>query len=67
MFIDMSNDMLAKIKIQGDFFGTKDISELEVYLENTPINKLSEKLSKIVIGDYIFGISNSIFIEQIEN
>ena len=66
MFIDMSNDTLSKIKIQGDFFGIKDITELEIYLENTNFNELETKLSQIEIGEYIFGMSTLLFVEQIK-
>ena len=64
--LEMTNDVIKKIKIYGDFFGVKDISELEWELENTALEKLEEKLSNIVIEDFIFGMTRQDFLTQIK-
>lgn len=64
--IKMKNDSIKKIKIHGDFFGVKDTSELEAYLENTSLNVLENKLSAIHIEDYILGMTSEDFIKQIK-
>ena len=66
MYIDMSNDVLKKISILGDFFGISDISELEALLIETKISDVQEKLSRINIEDYILGMTNEIFLEHIK-
>lgn len=63
---DMKNDLIRKIKIYGDFFGVKDIKELEAYLENTREEEIEKKLSSISVGDYIFGMTHEDFIKQIK-
>jgi len=57
--LDMSKDILRKIRISGDFFGSRPISELEDILENTRLCDLSEKLSGIDLEEYIYGMSPS--------
>ncbi len=66
MRIEMKNDIIRKIKIYGDFFGTKSTDELEALIENTALYQLENKLSAIRIEDYIFGMTNTDFIKQIK-
>lgn len=62
----MSSDKIADIKIFGDFFGTKEISELEQLLVGSSIFDINILLQNISINEYIFGISNDEFIKQIK-
>lgn len=64
--LEMKNDTVKKIKIYGDFFGVRDIGELEAELENITLEVLEEKLSKITIGDFIFGMTSRDFLTQIK-
>ena len=64
--LEMTNNIIRKIKIYGDFFGVKDINELEEKLENTSLDALEEKLSEIVINDFIFGMTHQDFLTQIK-
>jgi len=58
--LDVRKGIIDKIRIYGDFFGTKDISELEAALTGVSHNEESVKqvLSDIVINDYMVNISN---------
>ncbi|MGL4943631.1 MAG: lipoate--protein ligase [Thermoguttaceae bacterium] len=52
--------VLTQLTIRGDFFGTRDIAELEQLLVGTPHNhtELSERLATIQIDDYITGATS---------
>lgn len=63
LYLDMVNDKISKIKIYGDFFGNADVSEIEALLNGTHLTYLSEKLEKINISKYIFGMTNEEFID----
>ena len=65
MHINMSDKKILDIKISGDFFGGKDISELESILKNTPLSELQNKIINIDIEDYIYGITKEDFINHI--
>lgn len=66
IYLDMSNELIRAVKIVGDFFEVGDIRELEEYLSATTIEELYNKLEKINIGDYIFGMTNKLFLEQLK-
>jgi hypothetical protein len=65
MNINMSDEKIMDIKISGDFFGGKDISDIEHILKNTPLSKLNEILSDINIEEYICGMKREVFISHI--
>ena len=64
--INMSNDVISEIKIYGDFFSTKDISELESLIKDTDIKSINEKIKSVNLGEYIFGISKTDFLHLIK-
>ena len=63
--LDMKNDIISDVKIEGDFFGTHDVSEIENALKGSSISKIDSVLSKIQISDYIFGMTNDEFSDLI--
>ena len=63
--IESKNNVLVNIKISGDFFGTKEIDELEKELVGVSLNKISEKISDLNISDYILGMTREEFTELI--
>ncbi len=56
--IAMSGENIKSTKIHGDFFGTKDISELESCLTGKRLGTVDITLN---ISDYIFGMTNEEF------
>lgn len=63
---NMKKDTIADAKIEGDFFGTSDISLLENVLIGNSLSQLESAISNIKISDYIFGMSNCEFIQLIK-
>ena len=57
IYLDMSNEIIKKVTVCGDFFGALDISELERTLSNVALSQIKEQLSSVEVGDYIFGMS----------
>ena len=62
----MSNETISDIKIFGDFFGVKDISEVEELLRGSRISEIQTLISSVSLNDYILGMTNSEFIELIK-
>ncbi len=62
----MNNDFVEDIKIEGDFFGKRSISELELQLKKLSISELIKKIENVNINEYIFGMSESEFISLIK-
>ena len=52
--MDMTCDTVKDIKISGDFFGTKPVSELENFIKGSRLCDIENALSKTLISDYIF-------------
>lgn len=52
-------ERIEKIRIEGDFFGEKDIREVEQALENCSLRseKLKDRLDKLSVKDYISGVT----------
>ncbi|MBQ6876765.1 MAG: lipoate--protein ligase [Lachnospiraceae bacterium] len=50
---------IEKIRIEGDFFGEKDIREVEQALENCflQLENLKDRLDKVSVKDYISGVT----------
>ena len=67
VYLDLSADIIKKIRISGDFFGTRSTDELERLLENCPYreNDILDRISSISIGEYIFGMDSAAFVEHI--
>ena len=53
IFLDMKNEIISSAKIQGDFFGKKDVSEIEAMLVGTSIAEIKETLKNVCISDYV--------------
>ncbi len=64
--LDMKKDVVIAAKIEGDFFGIRDIGELENRLVGVSISDIQSVVSKIKISDYIFGMTENEFTEQIK-
>jgi len=61
--------IIESISIFGDFFGEKPISDIEARLLNTPFTHLDikNKLSTLVISEYISGITLDDFMDGLFN
>ena len=66
IMIDMKNDIIYDAKIEGDFFGTKDVAILENTLKNKSVTKIQELISDIQISDFISGMRNIEFLKLIK-
>ena len=57
--MEVENAAIKTIRIYGDFFGNRDLSELEAFLTGMPLDdKLQERLDEISIGEYIHGMTS---------
>ena len=56
--IKVEDGIMKNVKIHGDFFGIKDISDIEKILENKPHrkNNIKEVLNEVKINEYFSGI-----------
>lgn len=61
--IKLNNDSISDIKISGDFFGAKDVSNFEKELIGVPFSRIPEKIEHIKISDYILGMTNQEFLD----
>ncbi|HKK58884.1 MAG TPA: lipoate--protein ligase [Salinivirga sp.] len=63
--LDVNKGIIRKAKIFGDFFNTKDISEVESLLINTPheYKHLKEQLSRIDVSQYFSKVTREEFLE----
>lgn len=63
--LSILDNKINKIKIYGDFFGVRDISELERVLEGVLYyrDKISEALELVKLDDYISGIEDKAFLD----
>lgn len=66
ILLEMKNDIINNVKIIGDFFGVKDVRELENSLKGTSIKNIEASLNSIKISDYIYGMTSEDFISQIK-
>ncbi len=62
--ISMLGDIITDIKIHGDFFGSRDVSELEDILKNENISEIS-KQNIPNISDFILGMTDFEFLNFI--
>lgn len=61
--MELKNNSIFSLNISGDFFGEKDIADLEKYFIGTSKADISKKAEAIKISDYILGMSNDEFIK----
>ena len=65
IYMDMSNDIVRDIKINGDFFGNAPISELEARLCGCELFSILQRLKEINVDAYISGMTAELLSEQI--
>lgn len=63
--MELDGELLCELHIGGDFFGNAPVSELEELLCRTTRATAREKLSKLCVADYIFGMSAEELLLQI--
>lgn len=63
--LNVNNGIINNISLHGDFFGEKDIKELESKLIGVRhrFNNLEKALDKIIMDEYIQGVSTKQFLE----
>ncbi len=64
--LKMKNDIISDVKIFGDFFGSKSITELEKMLVGKRIREINLLLSTVKLDEYISGMTSELFIEHLE-
>ena len=59
MNLNVEQGIIKKVKIYGDFFNEKDISEIELALENVAHeeNKIKKVFDQYEIGKYFHGMT----------
>lgn len=65
IYLDMFNETIREIRIRGDFFGTRAISELENSLQNVKRKDVERVLKTLPVGEYIFGMTAELLSYQI--
>jgi hypothetical protein len=63
--MEITADILKSLKISGDFFEIRDISELEKKLIGFKYSDLVSIISYIDISTYISGMTNNQFVNLI--
>lgn len=64
--MSMSNDIISDVKFFGDFFGTKDVVEIENELRGKSIFNIKDLLKNITVNDYIYGMTSEELEEHIK-
>lgn len=64
--LDMSNEVISAVRITGDFFGYKDVCELEEKIKNFDVNNLAEALRNVNVHEYVYGMTNQEFLNLIK-
>lgn len=64
--LEMSNENIKDISIQGDFFGVEDINILENVLKGKSIRDIDTLVEQIDIDKYIFGATRDEFVKLIK-
>ncbi len=54
--LEMTNDTIISVAISGDFFGTRDVAELEALIVGKHLGEVNDVLSRVSVGDYIHGV-----------
>lgn len=67
IYYTVSGAVITEVKICGDFFGTRDICEIEKLLAGAKHDKscISQLLDKIEMNNYIGGMENADFINML--
>lgn len=56
--MDVEHGVISDIRLSGDFFGSRDLAELEQRLKGVPLDEhLAQKLDELDIEQYIHGVS----------
>lgn len=65
--LEVQKGIIEKVRIYGDFFGTRDVSELEASLEGVQHNEVSiaRVLASIAISDFMVNITNEDLISLV--
>ncbi len=66
LFFNMKNDIITDFKIEGDYFGTKEISLLEDAVKGKSVYNIEDVISDIKISDFIFGMTNEEFLKLLK-
>lgn len=64
--LSMSGDIISDVKIYGDFFGTKDLSELSAKISGNSISEIDKILENTNLSDYILGMTSGELSELIK-
>ena len=64
--LSMSGDIISDVKIYGDFFGSKDLSELSAKISGNNIDTIDKILEDIKLSDYILGMTSGELSELIK-
>lgn len=64
--LSMNGDIISDIKIYGDFFGTKDLSELSAKISGNSISEIDKILENTNLSDYILGMTSGELSELIK-
>ncbi len=65
IYLSMERETVRDVRICGDFFGVLPIAELENAIRGAALSALSAHLDTVPVGNYIFGMSRELFLEQI--
>jgi len=67
IYYSVKSGKIESVSIYGDFFGTKDVSEISKILTNIPHSRsvIKEALKETNISEYISGITNEEFINML--
>lgn len=58
VLLDFRGDRISYVKIVGDFFGFADVKEIEDALCGAHLSEITERISRLDIGKYIFGMTS---------
>ncbi len=62
----MSGDVVDSIVVEGDFFGTRDVSDLDILLRGKNICEVEKIIRNMDISEYIFCMNSQQFIDLIQ-
>ena len=65
--LDMQGEKILDIRITGDFFGTRSISELEVLIRGRELTEIREAIKSASLGEYIFSMTEDELLRLIFN
>lgn len=65
-YINMSGKTIESVKIQGDFFGIRPISELENCLKGVDVDDVTAVISTLNLNDYILGINSEELLDLLK-